>query len=133
MRVNGSDADTVILCKHLTGCLEAIMVHDTCCSLIGFYLASSSVLFSYKYQGLLFSFLHFQLKHIVRAQSSSLTPFILLYQPSTYSLCSLDLPVINLLPPFIQKLVSVLFSTSPANTLPRNPPCHEQLTGYSMH
>ena len=44
-------------------------------------------------------------------------PFILLYQPLTYSLCSLDLPVINLLPPFIQKLVSVLFSTSLADTL----------------
>ena len=44
-------------------------------------------------------------------------PFILLYQPSTHSLRSLDLSIINLLPPFIQKLVSVLFSTSPANTL----------------
>ena len=38
--VDDSSADAVILCKHLTGCPEAIMAHDTCHSLIGFYLGS---------------------------------------------------------------------------------------------
>ena len=36
-------------------------------------VASSSVHFSYKFQSLPFLFLHFQLKHIVRAQPSSLS------------------------------------------------------------
>ena len=36
-------------------------------------VASPSVHFSYKYQSLLFSFLHFQLKHIVKVQPSSLS------------------------------------------------------------
>ena len=52
-------------------------------------VSSSSVHFPYKYQGLPFSFLHFLLKHIVRAHPSSLSetaPFILLYQPLTHSL-----------------------------------------------
>ena len=38
--VNGSNADVVSLYKHLTGCPEAIMAHDMCRSLIGFYLGS---------------------------------------------------------------------------------------------
>ena len=82
-------------------------------------VASSSMHFPYKYQRLPFSFLHFQLKHIVRAQPSSLsetTPFILLYQPSTHSLRSLDLFVINLLPLFIQKIGKCSLSTSPVDT-----------------
>ena len=67
-------------------------------------VASSSVHFLYKYQYLSFSFLHFQLKHTVRAQPSSLVrdhSILLLYPSSTDFLRSFT------------KLVSILFSQVP--------------------
>ena len=69
-------------------------------------VASSSVHFSYKFQSLPFLFLHFQLKHIVRAQPSSLSD-----QP-----VHIVIKTFNTFPPFtwfirhrFRKLVSVLF------------------------
>ena len=67
-------------------------------------VALSSMHFLYKYQYLPFSFLHFQLKHTVKAQPSSLVrdhSVQLLYSSSTYFLCSFT------------KLVSALFSQVP--------------------
>ena len=88
-------------------------------------VASSSVHFLYKYQGLPFSFLHFQLKHIVRVQPPSLsetTPFNLLHLSLTHILHSIATSVIDTHTSFncyifhrrtsfvhSQKLVSVLF------------------------
>ena len=69
-------------------------------------VASSSVHFSYKYQSLLFPFLHFQLKHIVKAQPSSLSD----------RLVHIVISTVDTLPSFawfirhwFKKLVSILF------------------------
>ena len=69
-------------------------------------VASSSMHFSYKYQSLLFSFLHFQLKHIVRAQPSSLSD-----RPVHIVITTVDTrpPFAWFIRHWFKKLVSVLF------------------------
>ena len=99
--VDGSNADVV----NCTNTWQVVWKPLWCMTCVFLWLvfisdrsvASSFVHFPYKYQGLLFSFLHFQLKHIVRVQPSSLldAPFILLYQPLTHSLHLLGLSVID--------------------------------------